>query len=331
MIVPTLNRPEYVLRQARYYAQTGPGVSLYIGDGSSTENSERLRAGLEQLAATLQVHYFHWPEKNDFQTIRDLLVQAGEKYSVYCGDDDLQFGPTLLEAADFLERNPEYSHARGEAFAFMLKGDGAYGEISGTFPYTQLENEKPTAVERLETFFDRYNVTMFSVQATANLRRAFACMDENLIHRTMTEILPCTLTAAAGKGKVLRGRPGFFRQVMEVKYAMAATLDLICSDRWPESARIFLREVSSEVARIDGLSSAEADQVSRRALSRYVGQSLLNQAKQKRAAPPRKDSLASRIAARIKRSLRPASLEEDARVLEIYEFLRTGTFAKAES
>lgn len=326
--MPTLNRPEYVLRQARYYARSCPGIALYVGDGSTPDNAARLRSGLEGLTS-LQVHYFHWPEKNDFQTIRDLLVQAQQKYAAYCGDDDLQFGPGLGEAADFLERNSDYSHARGEAFAFMLKGDGPFGEMRGTFPYTQIANEMPTARERLERFFERYSVTLFSVQRTENLRAAFLCMDEAAIHRTMTEILPCALTALRGKGKVLAGMPGFFRQVMEVKYAMATTLDLICSDRWAESARIFLREISAETARIDGLSSEESDRIARGALSRYVGQSLLNQSRKARTeAPAEAQSFARRIIKRIGRSLRPSSLEEDPRVIEVYDYLRTGDFGR---
>ncbi len=303
---------------------------MYIGDGSTPDNAQILTRELDTLRNKIKIQYFHWPEKNDFQTIRDLLGSATEEYAVYSGDDDVHFGQTLTEAVHFLASNPDYSYARGEAFGFKIIDDQVFGAIEGTFPYSQIPNEHGTAVERLEKFFEQYNVNLFSVQRTKDLRTAFAYMKDTAVHRSMTEILPCALAVVRGKGRVLSGRPGFLRQVMERKYHMPTTFDMICDARWPESARAFLTHVADELVRVDGISAEDARREARRGIGRYVAASVTKefQAKNpsKASSPP---GIVKRVLRRLGRSNASPSLENSNEVQRMYDFLRTGELKSA--
>jgi len=49
IVIPTINRPDIVIRQLEYYAKVKSPHPVYIGDASNKENSKKLQTAIERL------------------------------------------------------------------------------------------------------------------------------------------------------------------------------------------------------------------------------------------------------------------------------------------
>ena len=65
ILIPTMNRSEFLIRQLRYYASVKSQHPVYIGDASNQEHQERTEKVIDDLQAQITIRYNHWPKLND--------------------------------------------------------------------------------------------------------------------------------------------------------------------------------------------------------------------------------------------------------------------------
>ena len=92
IIIPTMNRPDFLLRHFEFYELTNSPHPIYISDSSTPENAEKIKSGIDKFKK-LNITYQWAPPGKD--CLHQLLPQIKEKYCIQIGDDDLMIPNTI--------------------------------------------------------------------------------------------------------------------------------------------------------------------------------------------------------------------------------------------
>src|SRR3990167_1664100 len=160
IVIPTLNRPDFVIRQLEYYVKSKSPHPVYIGDASNEENSRKLQIAIDKLRKHLTINYCPQPKDCTVSEAHiDLYNRVREDYCIFSGDDDYQIPDSLTKCAEFLESHPDYSSASGQGVTFRLVEDGVYGELKRVANYLRPLIESSTAAQRIIDFMSKYSMT----------------------------------------------------------------------------------------------------------------------------------------------------------------------------
>ena len=172
IIVPTLNRIDFVLRLITFYQSSDANISLYVGDSTPNSNSKLIKK-VTKINHNFQVHYFHFPKLNDGETIYQLSLLVKEEFMAFTGDDDFLNPEALFKCSHFLKNNSNYNMAHGRAYQFKTLKNDMLGKVAFFFTYWQrkeiLDN---TAYGRMLSLSKDYFVPEFSLSRTNEFREA---------------------------------------------------------------------------------------------------------------------------------------------------------------
>ncbi len=268
ILIPTMNRADYVIRQIRYYASVDCPHTIYIGDSSNQANAEKIQAEIEKLKNKINIIYKFLPSLNrgTADTAKYLLSIVKEKYSCYCCDDDFQTSDSLTKCAEFLENNPDYATVSGQALHFRLKSNDVYGELErlSDCPLPAILDEK--AGDRLIHFLTNNFVALFFVNRTDQMLKSHELVLELEDHIFSSEIVPSALSIIAGKSTTLDCL-GYIRQIHDHSRPQPSPSDWIHSSAWNSSYKIYELATSEAISKIDNISVNEAVKIARYALS----------------------------------------------------------------
>lgn len=247
LVVPTFNRPDFAIRTLDYYAAVSFGGEVLLGDSSTGPAAARIRRAVERLSSRLRVQYVECQGIDDRLSLHRLSMLVRTKYATFIGDDDIVFPSGLDQCVRFLERHPEFEAANGEAWAFELSSEGAYGRlrIVDEYPQPDLPQEKP--LERLEEHFRNYRVTLFSVHRTDAWRAMWRRVGEVADRAFSAELLPCCLSPILGRIRRL-DIPFLLRQTHASRYQLPKFADWLGKPDWRESHDSFCRIMGEHLA-----------------------------------------------------------------------------------
>lgn len=272
IVIPTRNRADFVIRQLQYYASVNCPHTIYIGDSSNQEESEKIKSEISKLKNKLNIVYEYLPNltRGSADAARHLLSVVNEKYSCYSCDDDYQVPNSLTICADSLENNPDYATAGGRAINFRLKNNGIYGDLDRLSDYrvTRILNESGS--ERLINFFHDNFVPLFLVNRTDQLLKSHEHVTEIKDHMFSSEIVPCALSIIAGKSITLDCL-GYVRQMHDQHRVQLEPSEWITSPDWNESYKIYENVISESIAKQDKIPLENAVKIARKA---FTGQLL---------------------------------------------------------
>ncbi len=120
IIIPTMNRPDFILRQLKFYELMNSYHPVYLSDSSNEENARKLKDGLRGIKKINVVYQWAPPGKDNLHL---LLPLVQEKYCIQMGDDDILIPGLLSECAEFLEKNPDYATCAGKQINFSFQGN----------------------------------------------------------------------------------------------------------------------------------------------------------------------------------------------------------------
>lgn len=269
IFIPTMNRVDFVIRQLRYYASVQCPHTIYIGDSSPKEESQKIDTEIKRLGNQIKAKYYHIPDCNDWQAHYYLITQVKEKYICYSGDDDYQIPNSVTQCIEFLENHPDYTSASGYAVSFKLKEEGSHGEIHHIADYPRQQIEDNTASERIVRFFENYYVTHFSVNRTAPMTEYWENKDNLQIHEFRGELLPTSLPVVHGKSKILDCL-GFVRQIHRRQYTAPSEFDWITKPIWAPEYALFEKTLAKHIAQVDNIEMIKATAVIRHAFWGYL-------------------------------------------------------------
>ena len=111
ILIITLNRSEFLIRQLKYYNKVKSIHPIYIGDSSNNYHKNKLLNEIKSLKDNLNIKYFFLPNYTDREAHFFLAKNCKEKYCTYAGDDDFLIPSSLTESANFLSNNDEFRTA----------------------------------------------------------------------------------------------------------------------------------------------------------------------------------------------------------------------------
>ena len=257
ILIPTMNRSEFIIRQLRYYASVKSPHPIYIGDASDKTHREKMEEEIRKLRREISVHYYHWPELNDRQTIKKLGETATESFCAYNGDDDFLIPNSLTICANFLRENPEYRTTQGKAILFLLEDCGAYGKIKTLGPYwLRKEANVVTGRERLLDFSKNYWVPQFSVHRTEEFVKDSEYYG-SIQDKTFGELIHSYTF-------IIRGKTRFvdclylIRQAHDERYLLPDIYDWITSKSWYSSYKLFSNVLTQALIEVDNIDEEKA-------------------------------------------------------------------------
>ena len=270
ILIPTMNRSEFIIRQLKYYSSLGSPHPVYIGDASDKEHSERTKHASEKLNDQITIHYYHWPGHSDRQTMKRLGDVAKESYCAYNGDDDFLIPNSLSKCAEFLERNLDYRTAQGKAVLFGLKETGPVGTVSWVGKYRSNNNaEEDTGVDRILNFAKNYWVPEPSVH-----RRTEYVEDSSIAaeiqDRAFGELLRCFTFITKGKSKFIDCLH-LIRQAHDARpFSQFNTFEWLTGPEWVPSFTLFIDSVIEALMKVQNLTEDEAKNTVNKAIWSYL-------------------------------------------------------------
>ena len=267
LLIPTMNRSEFLLRLIRYYHDQKFKGSLFIGDSSGPEHLERTRAAISRYSGRLHIVHREYPGFNNAQCMKAMLAEVSTPYGSFLGDDDFLTVGGLQQCVAFLDANSDYCAAHGKGIVFSLEQPGVYGKIFRTSYYRQIELLEETPSLRLIRFLRKAGVTLFSVFRIGTMRRMYAHVNRVKDMSLTTEVLPCCLSAIAGKNKELNCL-SLFRQVHNQQYIYVPdTFDWITSAQWAPAYTVCRDIMADELVDREDLAPAVAREIVKLAYS----------------------------------------------------------------
>ena len=258
ILIPTLNRSDFVIRALSYYGKVGFKGYICIGDSSDAQHSERIKCIVNVLEDKLNIIYKYFPKPSyDVQTcFKELIEIAPTSYLVFSGDDDLVVPSSLGQCAAFLEDHPAYSAAHGLRIAYKLKGGGEFGEIDHIHYSQQHIWESEEASERWAGYVRFAASTQYYVHRKETWRRMYRDISAVPTRYLGPEFLPCSLTAISGKVKQLECLATLFQMQDNRPFSWDKTsiYDLTVEQDWSKSVQGLRRSIVEALMQQDGVS-----------------------------------------------------------------------------
>lgn len=241
IVIPTKNRPSFLLRTLDYYRQQHFGYPIVVADSSAPDRLNQVQPAIDLIKRDLVLEYRTYPADLQFaDKLADALATVETPCVALGADDDFFVPPTLTEAAEFLQAYPDYAVAHGESLVLSLSSGTAYGSIERLSVYNQRAIEHPDSLERFFDHLAHYSTTWYSVQRTEKLVENFDKTRALGADIRFGELLPSCLSLIQGKAKKLN-RLYMVRQGgrKPKEYAASDLYDWIASPDWPNQYAAF--------------------------------------------------------------------------------------------
>ena len=309
IIIPTLNRADFVVRTLSYYAATGFSGAILVGDSSIPEQATRLEAYVKRIRDRLNVAYVACPGMSDKETLHRLSTMVETRYATLIGDDDFLVVPGLEACAAFLDANPDFAGANGLAWAFTVEpsspGTGeVYGRMDVFDAYPQPEFPQPGAAQRFAAHMANYRATLFTLHRAEVWREMWAdvlALDDRAFG---AELLPSVLSPILGRTKHL-DRMYLLRQSHGRRYLLPSASDWMAQPRWQANYERFRELLAERLRARDERPAGDLDAFIRQAFEGGYLSRFRSADTPVPATPP--PSLLQRIARRLRPGVRPSA------------------------
>jgi len=271
ILIPTINRHEFLARTLDYYRIVGFRGHIFIGDSSDDKQAQKNK---DLIATTkeLNITYHTCPDPpylHSGMCVREMNKKIPTKYAVFQGNDDFFIPSGLQQCIDFLNSSPnEYIAAHGRRCAIKIVNDKPYGKINDIAkPCFGRDWADENFSHRWQRYVRRSYCNQFSVHRTNIWKKMYEQVHLIPSRHWGAEFLPCSLNAILGKTKQLdcayavRQNYNVFRQ--------AKIFDDMCMDDWALSIRRIRRILTENNIPSDIVYSYLWFHVSSRSLTQY--------------------------------------------------------------
>ena len=273
LLIPTMNRSDFLIRLLRYYSGLGFAGNMCIGDSSNPEHVERAKRFIETLQGSLNIDYKEYPHLNGPECVEELLNFVSTPYAVWVADDDFLVPSALERCVRFLDNHQDYSAAHGVAVVITARSSGAHGPVVSAGHYKQPVAEGGSASQRLLDHLGSYSSTLFSVHRVESFREMYRDISSIKDWAFAGEILQCCLSVIQGKIKELDCLY-MVRQVHSQRYLFPDVYDWVTGPHWLPSYEVCRDRVAEELVRQDGISMEAARDVVKQAFWSYLSRAL---------------------------------------------------------
>jgi glycosyltransferase domain-containing protein len=270
IIIPTLNRSDFIIKMLRAFQETDFGGKVLIGDSSNDYHYNKTRDNISSNNYKYEINQYPFPGLKNFDCIGLLNSKVETSYLMWMCDDDILVPRTLEKAAIFLSENEEYSGVGGVGIVLGIN-EGDYEKVEGSERYELRSVEGSSATSRLLELSSAYRVTAYSLCRTEQFIKKFKpYVDSSLSDVAIgAELLPTLMQAVQGKIKFLDDL-FVVRQIHYRRYILPDIYDWITSSGWLDSQRILINTIAHEIEKVEKISINEAEKIARDAFYFYL-------------------------------------------------------------
>jgi len=269
LLIPTLNRPDFLLRALHYYDSVNYRGYILIGDSSKATIADNFIKDLHEFNNRLKICYYPLPGYNGGQAIKFLAGKATTKYVAFVADDDFLVPSGIGRCIEFLDDNPDYVAAQGVFIAV-----GMHSIDSQSIQYTNYCPQPiisgTTAAQRLVSHLTNYSPNGFSVHRIEAWRAMFKDGEDIADTSFGSELLHSCLSVILGKTKQLEGLYSI-RQGHENRYWLPSWFDWITNKSWYPGYIAFRQYLADAIVNQDKTTMEEAKAIVSHAFSIYLG------------------------------------------------------------
>ena len=271
IIIPTYNRPDYVLRQIRILS--GFPVLVHFLDGSEVAlNTDQLGNLPENII------YHHLPISMDARIKYSIdLVQT--PYAAFLSDDDIFVPAGIFACIDYLDKHHDYVSCIGRTLGFTFENGSLKARLM--YPHMQLRrlrnlNDEDFA-KRLKKHFNPYSPSSYySVMRTDAWKTSVRAASKSFYSCVYSgELMFEATTTIQGKSRVLPellwlrsfengpvSNPNWNR-----KYSFH---EWFLDKKYSEEVSLFISNIASEIIRIHGGNVGDATKCAIESMNEYV-------------------------------------------------------------
>lgn len=280
LCVPTMNRPAFLARLLRYYADARVPYWFFIGDSSDPESAQRNQRTVASWQGTLKIRYQHSPGCSACACLEQLSLEITTPYCAFLGDDDFLCIAALEQCVAFLEGHADYGAARGMGLMFQTEDNRPHGAFGNVGYYPQAALEASTGMKRLREFFtESQYALLFAVHRTATWQAMFRGLSAlpGIRNRNefKDELIATCVSVIRGKLKALDCLC-LVHQVHEDSYHFPHVYDRLTDPAWLPSYQAFHERLVEELSRQDGASAEEARTVIREVFWPYLATQVIH-------------------------------------------------------
>ena len=286
ILIPTLDRSEFVFRSLNYYARVGFTGTIIIGDSSEDEHSGRIQSLVNKLHDELNIVYRYFPKAeylHDGMCMKEMIDMVETPYAVYSGDDDFLIPNSLNKCAEFLEEHSDFSAAHGFRANITLNNSGPFGNIKKASIVSGQNLESDSAVERFVAYMHHGISTQYYLHRKETWQSMYREVNKVPSRYLGPELLPCCLTNILGKVKLLECLTCVFQkndnQIFD--WGAQSMFDLINHKYWHTSIKVLQKRLAAELIEQDGLSRENAERIAERELWGHLGTILITHFKKR--------------------------------------------------
>lgn len=277
IVVPTRDRPAFLRRLFRYYADTSCTLPIIVADSSerpgAQEENERIVSSARAEGLTVARESFD-PSTRMYTKLGRALSRVQTPYVALCGDDDVLMEDALAHGATFLDSHQDYALVHGRS-ANATVGGGGITVVD--FLQRSVEGERPR--DRLAEHLAHFSATLYSLHRIESLRGACAKAGSALeewhpqFRYRLCELLASCLTLIDGKMKKL-DMLYMIRQGHHDPHSVRAQTiqwpDFFTHDDFSSHYKNFRACLARALVEREGGSSAEAERIVDQAFRSYM-------------------------------------------------------------
>ncbi len=200
-LIPTHNRPLFLRRLLSYLNHKTSPYPIVLADSSDNKYHHDIKK-LSREYNKLKIDHQCYSSNIHFtQKLIHSLQKISSNYVVICADDDFINPDNIEPCTQFLDQNPDYSIAHGNAISFRKdsKNNIGFKYNVGIYPQCDIDDNDPST--RLDKHLSSYMPTFYSVQRKDDLQSSLELAYSNSEDYRFSEVLQSCLAIIKGKAK----------------------------------------------------------------------------------------------------------------------------------
>jgi len=290
LLMPTMNRSDFVIRSLHYYANLNFESPIFIGDSSNEQEFEKTEAAIKKLGDRLEVTHLHLPGLGVYAAVFKLIELVTTPFSAFLPDDDFLVPDSLYLLVRFLQENHDYSCAWGKSLQFVLNVKKVpYGQIDVLTPCnlpTCSSFNHESAEERLKVHVHNYTSVFIGACRTAMFKKALESAMElhNLVGSRKDDswqLIGSFSEMIVSYSLVLQGKIKsidclyWIRQIHDERYIFLTSFENVMNPYWSSVYEVFINSLAAELKTQDGIDEIAARNVIKKVFEINLNSSLV--------------------------------------------------------
>ena len=275
ILIPTINRAEYVIRALNYYKKVDFSGKIILGDSSNQEHKERILNFLDKGKFPFVTYKYYPPDEytHDAAVMSEMIKSVDTDYCIFSGDDDILIPENLYKAAGILDKEQVFIAVNGIRIEIVLDSDGAYGNPIATEYLTPPDISAETGLERWIAYLNNGNCLLYSLHRKEIWEKMYA--DVNIIpnRKIGSELYPCSVSAISGKIHNLDCLTTIFHRIHGQAFAPSHTgntYNLIMDSDWSSSIAVFQNNIVELLSEVNSMPLDECKEIFDREFNKYL-------------------------------------------------------------